>query len=76
MIPGHLVFQPADLLDNALPFSNLGIQLFLWIGLLGLQRVYMACIVKLIDHASDDDWPPFDHSFVPIESMNEMLGYL
>lgn len=74
MISGHLIFQLADLLDDALPFSNLGIQLILWIGLLGLQRIYMASIVKLINHAGDDDWPSFDHSFVSIDNFNEMYG--
>ena len=31
----------------------------------------MTGIVKLIDHASDDDWPSFDHSFVSIGNLNE-----
>jgi hypothetical protein len=77
MIPSHLVFQLANLLDDALAFSNPGSQVLPWINLLGLQKAHMTGIVKFINHTSDDDRPSFNHSFVSIEILNEeMLGDL
>jgi hypothetical protein len=76
MIPSHLVFQLANLLDDALAFSNLRSQALLWIYLLGLHKVHMTSIVEFIDHTSDYDRPSSNHGFVSVEILNEMSGDL